>query len=99
MLIHSVYFWLRKDLTKSARDDFRKGLESLRDIDAAYAVYVGSPAATPERPVIEATYDFALTVIFENIEEHDEYQGHDLHRGFLDKHAEKWERVVIYDAD
>jgi hypothetical protein len=99
MLIHSVYFWLKADLTQADRDQFRKSLETLRDIDAAYAVYVGSPALLSDRPVIDSSYDFALTVIFENHEEHDEYQAHDLHRAFLEHHADKWDRIVIYDAD
>jgi hypothetical protein len=98
MLIHTVLFWLRKDLSSSEREDFKAALDSLKDIPSAAAVYVGSPSSTPARPVIDASYDFCLTVLLEDMAAHDAYQQSPLHQAFLENN-ELWERVQIYDAD
>lgn len=98
MLIHTVLFWLRKDLSPSEREDFKAALVSLKDIPSAAAVYVGSPSSTPARPVIDASYDFCLTVLLEDMAAHDAYQQSPLHQAFL-KNKQLWERVQIYDAD
>ena len=96
MLVHSVFFWLKSDADKAA---FRAGLDTLRDIECASAVYVGAPADAGDRPVIERSYSFALTVLFESTADHDAYQVHRLHQAFLDKCADMWEKVVVYDAE
>lgn len=99
MLVHSVFFWLKSDLGLETRAAFAAGLETLKGISAAEAVHVGTPADTPARPVIDATYDFALTVILEDMAAHDAYQQNPLHQRFLEDHAAKWDAVRIYDAD
>ena len=99
MLVHTVLFWLRKDLDGDQLTSFRLGLESLKAIDAAAAVYIGSPSKTPERPVIDGSYDFCLTVILEDIAAHDAYQAHPRHQEFIKTFSSFWKRVKIYDAD
>ena len=76
---------------------FREGLESLKGIESAVAVYVGTPADT-DRPVIDRSYTFGLTVLLEDMAAHDAYQVHELHLGFLNRFGDSWERVVIYDV-
>lgn len=99
MLIHSVYFWLKEGLTLDQLAEFRQGLNSLAKIDGVVALHVGTPAATPPRPVIDASYDFALLVILPNLAAHDTYQVHPLHKAFLAKFGDWWTRVAIYDFD
>jgi hypothetical protein len=53
MLVHTVYFWLKPELTPAQRAEFRQGIESLSGIPAVEAIYVGTPAATEKRPVID----------------------------------------------
>ena len=59
---------------------------------------MGSPSSTPARPVIDASYDFCLTVLLEDMAAHDAYQQSPLTSDILGK-KELWERVQIYDAD
>ncbi len=99
MLVHSVYFWLKPGLTAEKRAEFRAGLERLRGIEAAQAVHVGTPAQTPARPVIDASYDFALAVLLEDLPGHDAYQAHPLHQDFVARFQANWERVLIFDMD
>ncbi len=98
MLIHTVLFWLRKDITEDQLKGFTEGLESMKAIQHAEAVYVGTPAATAERPVIDTSYDYCLTVVLKDVATHDAYQLDPIHIEFL-KNKDLWERAVIYDAD
>ncbi len=98
MLVHTVYFWIKKDLSDERRAAFARGVDSLAGIKCAEAVYIGTPAATA-RPVIDRTYDIGLTVLLKDMAAHDAYQVDPLHVAFLDSFRDDWERVVIYDAD
>jgi hypothetical protein len=98
MLVHSVFFWLRDDIDDEKRQSFREGLESLRGVNVAREVYVGVPADSPSRPVLVTDYDFALTVIMDDMRAHDVYQSHPLHLEFLRQFSGCWTRVQIYDA-
>ncbi len=98
MLVHSVFFWLKPDLSAERAAAFREGVESLTGIKSAAAVYVGTPAET-DRPVIDRSYTIGLTVILEDMAAHDAYQVDPLHKEFLKNFADAWEKVVIYDVD
>ena len=97
MLVHSVFFWLKPGLGEEEFAKFRQGLESLAGIEEAEAVYVGVPAET-DRPVIDRSYTFGLTVLLADMAAHDAYQVHPLHKAFLENFAQDWDRVLIYDA-
>jgi hypothetical protein len=98
MLVHSVFFWLRDDIDEEMRQAFRRGLESLRGVPVVREMYVGVPADSPSRPVLVTDYDFALTVIMDDMSAHDIYQEHPLHLAFLRDFKGYWSRVQIYDA-
>ena len=98
MLVHSVYFWLKDDLSEADRAAFRRGLESLATIKSAHSVYVGEPAATPKRPIVESSYDFALTVILKDIASHDAYQVDPIHLAFVANCSSMWKKLTIFDA-
>ena len=68
-------------------------------ISSANAAYVGTPAATPERPVIDTSYDFGLTVLLEDVERQDAYQVDPIHLEFVNGFKEYWTRVAVYDVD
>jgi hypothetical protein len=99
MLVHVVLFWLRDDLSTEDQAHFVQGLKSLQKIDAAESVFVGTPAATPDRPVIDSSYDYCLTVILRDMAAHDAYQADPLHQSFLDSFRSFWKQVKVYDAD
>ena len=73
MLVHIVLFWLKKDLSDADKKAFYVGLESLKGIASTENVYIGTPADT-ERPVIDKSYDYCLTVLLKSMAEHDAYQ-------------------------
>lgn len=98
MLIHSVFFWLKPETSPTQREAMRQGLEALRGIKAVTALYIGTPAAMPERPVRDNSYSFALTVVFKDIANHDAYQIDPLHKAFDQNFRPLWSRVQVYDA-
>ena len=99
MLVHTVYFWLKPELTAAQRADFRKGVESLGGIKAVDQLLVGTPAKTVKRPIIDDSYSFALTVIVKDIAAHDAYQIDPIHLAFVEGFKTYWSKVQIYDAD
>lgn len=99
MLVHTVIFWLREELVPEERAKFLEGLESLRGIAAVETLHLGTPAQTGERPVIDRSYDYCLTVLLPDLAAHDAYQVDPLHKAFLANFASYWDRVRIIDAD
>ena len=99
MIIHSVFFWLKDDISSDERASFEQGVKMLGDIDHASAVWLGGPAATPQRAVVDASYDYALTCMFSDVAAHDAYQDDPIHHAFIERCKALWSRVVIYDAD
>ena len=97
MLIHSVYFWLASGLSDAEAKKFWDGVSSLLSIETVAQGYVGKPADTEKRPVVDATYDCALIVIFKDRDAHDVYQEHPIHDDFR-KLSHLWTRVQIYDS-
>lgn len=98
MLVHTVLFWLDRNLSSDEIAEFERGLESLRGIPSVRLLEIGRPAPTA-RPVVDRTYDFGVAVHFDDMAGHDVYQSHPLHTGFIAAHSKKWVRVVIYDFE
>ena len=98
MLVHTVFFWLKPELTAAQRADFRRGVESLAGIKSAEKVFVGAPAATEPRPIIDRSYDVALTVIAKDVAAHDAYQVDPIHLAFVEGNKDLWTRVQVFDS-
>jgi hypothetical protein len=98
MLIHSVFFWLKPEVTAAQRVAMQRGIESLRGIQAVEALYCGTPAVMEARPVRDSSYDFGLTVLFKDGAAHDAYQIDPLHAAFNKDFRPLWSRVQVYDV-
>jgi len=96
MFVHTVFFWLKRDLSQADRAAFEKGLASLLEIRTIRHGAWGRPADT-DRPVIDRTYDYGLTTIFEDKAGHDAYQVDPVHTAFVDACSKYWIRVLVYD--
>lgn len=98
MLTHVVLFWAKDDLTAAERGEFAASLRTLPSAPSVSAGWVGTPAAT-NRPVIDRSYTFALTLRFESLADHDKYQVDPIHDAFHDRCAKYWTKVLVYDFD
>ncbi len=97
MFIHSVYFWLKDDLTNAQLEQYRAGLKALTTIGTVTFSYVGAPAGTP-REVVDNSYSHVLIVGFADKAGHDAYQDDPIHDAFRNDCGTFWDRVQIYDA-
>lgn len=97
MFAHSVYFWLKKDLTADQRNQYLAGVRSLTKIPSVRHSFIGTPAAT-DRPIIDRSYSYGLVLFFDDEAGHDSYQVHPIHDQFRSECGSFWEKVLIYDA-
>lgn len=99
MIIHSVCFYLRKDLGEAERRVFWEELGKLKGIESLAGSHVGVPAKVAPRPTVDAEWDFGVTLFFKDLAAHDAYQVHPLHKAFLEKCRPMWEKVRITDLE
>lgn len=95
--VHSVFFWLRPELSREERAAFVQGLESLRDIEMVQYGWIGVPAST-DRPIIDRSYSYALTLVFADDAGQHAYQVHPVHDRFREEFGDFWTDVQIYDS-
>ena len=98
-MIHSVFFWLDEGLSDEEEADFLEGVKSLKAISHIKSTYIGPPAPTEERGVVDNSYSYALIVHFKDVEAQNAYQVDPIHKKFIDNHKDKWTKVVVYDND
>lgn len=98
MVRHNVYFWLDESLTDEQRASFEKGLQALFDIDVVAHGSFGVAATTPERPVTQNSFNYALVLEFDSVEMHNAYQVHDEHTVFVDSFGSWFKEVRVFDT-
>jgi hypothetical protein len=95
---HHVYFWLKSERQNAAdRASFEQGLADLFEIKLVAGGRWAVPAKVMIRPVIDQSWDYALTMQFSTIEEHDAYQIDPDHQAFIGKFKDWWEQVQVKD--
>ncbi|MDD3178933.1 MAG: Dabb family protein [Opitutaceae bacterium] len=99
MLVHSVFFWLKEELSAAQRAEFRREVETLTTLRGVERGFVGTPAAVAERPVVDRSYSVGLTLLFRDRGAHDAYQVDPAHQAFLTRFKASWVRVQIYDCE
>lgn len=98
MVRHNVYFWLDESLTDEQKVEFEGGLAALGEIDVVQSGTYGKAAGTPERPVTQNSFDFALVLEFASVEQHNAYQVHDEHHVFVDRFSPWFKEVRVFDT-
>jgi Stress responsive A/B Barrel Domain len=95
--VHTVFFWLKNPDNAAEKAQLEAGLRSIAAVDTIKTAYIGQPAAT-NRGVIDASYSFSITFIFDNAEAESVYQTHPTHLAFVESCKHLWEKVIVYDA-
>lgn len=96
--VHTVFFWMKDKSNQAEHQALHEGLIELSKIDLIATAYVGMPANT-NRAVIDSTYQFSITFVFDTPEQQADYQTHPDHLAFIAKCSHIWERVQVYDAE
>jgi hypothetical protein len=95
---HHVYFWLKDEFDNAAdRAVFEQGLDSLFEIGLVGGGRWAVPAAVEARPVIDQSWDYALTMQFASIDDHDAYQVDPSHSVFINSFKDWWAQVQVKD--
>ncbi|MBW8888227.1 MAG: Dabb family protein [Fibrobacteres bacterium] len=97
MFVHAVYFWLKPDLSPAQVRQFEELATAMSKAPTVRNLWLGKPAAT-NRPVIERSYSYALTVVFDDAAGEAAYQTHATHDTFREKCGSFWSRVQIFDS-
>lgn len=98
-MTHNVYFWLRPDLAPDEIQRFETEAAKLLKIDGIRSGFVGRPAPTPARPVIDSSYSYHLCLEFDSVEDQNTYQDHPDHHAFVEACRPLWDRVQVYDSE
>ena len=99
MLVHSVLFWLKPDLTQAQREHFLAEVRRLGAIKSIDRIYAGPPATIAKRDVTDRSFDVALTIVFRDGPAHDAYQVDPVHQAFVERNKAFWTRVQIFDSE
>ncbi len=97
MFVHAVYFWLKPETTPAQVRQYEELALAMSAIPGVKHLWLGRPAAT-DRPVIDRSYSYALTVVFSDPAAEEVYQKHPIHDTFREKCGTFWNKVVIYDS-
>ena len=95
---HHVYFWLKEDHKDDAsRAEFEAGLEALLRIGLVQGGMWGRPSPVAPRPVCDQSWDYAISIRFATLADHNTYQDDPTHLAFLARFRESWAKVLVTD--
>lgn len=98
-LLHSVYFWLENPNSTTDQAAFEAAIQKLIITNPqGLRSYLGKPARTELREVVDNSYTYAYIMTFKSREAEAAYQTDPTHLRFIDEAQHLWKKVVVYDA-
>jgi hypothetical protein len=99
MFSHIVVFWTNPAYLGAADDLLAGANKLLKNIPGVLQFHAGK--MTPShRPVVEQSYQVALSLIFPDKKAQDDYQAHPRHIEFVEKYVKRLvKKVVVYDFE
>ena len=95
--VHTVFFWMKEDLSEDEARFFEEGMEKLGRTPSIHSYRWGKPAGTP-RDVVDNSYSYAWIVDFLSTEDQDAYQVDPVHLQFVEDCKGLWTKVQVYDT-
>lgn len=96
--VHTVCFWPKLDVTAQEKQGLLDELNKLKTIASVQRAFIGPPAVTEARAVVDNTYDYAFILWFEDVAAQEAYQIDPIHLAFIEKNERLWGKVVVYDS-
>jgi hypothetical protein len=97
-LIHHVFFWLKNPGSNADLEKLLEGLRTLAKIETVKNIYIGVPADTQKRSVVESSYAASELLFFDDLAGQKTYQDHPIHLNFIKNCSHLWDKVVVYDV-
>ncbi|MGN0001810.1 MAG: Dabb family protein [Sphingobacterium composti] len=98
-IIHQVYFWLKEGITEEEEKDFLGFFRLLKTVPGIKSIYVGKPAPTNPRPVVDNSFSYSITVSYEGMDEINVYEVHPIHLDAIEKYKKYWVKVEVRDSE
>ena len=98
VLVHHVFFWLKKPNSAEDRAKLIQGLHTLEKIETVHDLRIGVPASTEKRDVVDSSYNVSELIFFDDVAGQKTYQDHPIHKKFVQDCSSLWEKVVVYDS-
>jgi len=96
--VHTVYFWLKNPDNQNDKAKFEKSLKTfINSSQYIKTKHIGIPAST-NRPVIDRSYSYCLSLTFASKADQDKYQEEDVHLVFIKESEKLWDKVLVYDS-
>ncbi|NJC24969.1 Dabb family protein [Neolewinella antarctica] len=97
-MIHTVYFWLDRQLTSAEVTNFVTGAKALGAAPTVQSFFGGGPADTKQRDVTDHSFDYSIHLHFASVADHEAYQVDPVHLKFVAEQAHKFATVKVYDS-
>jgi hypothetical protein len=97
-MIHHVFFWLKNPSSKEDLAALIAGLKTLKKIKTVREIYIGVPADTEKRSVVDNSYSVSELLFFDDLEGQKTYQDDPVHQKFIQDCSHLWDRVIVYDT-
>ena len=98
MLTHHVFFWLKNPTSKEDQAKLIEGVNSLSKIETIRQLYIGVPASTEKRDVVDTSWQVSELMFFDDTAGQKIYQDHPIHQAFIKNYGHLWAKVIVYDA-
>lgn len=97
-LTHHVFFWLKNSSSRQDLDQLLQGLQTLGKIETVRKIYIGVPASTEVRDVVDSSFSASELLFFDDAAGQKIYQDHPLHQKFVNECSHLWQKVIVYDS-
>ena len=97
-LTHHVFFWLKNPSSKEDLEKLLEGLHTLDKIETVRKIYIGVPASTEVRDVVDSSFSASELLFFDDNEGQKIYQDHPIHKKFVEDCSHLWQKLIVYDT-
>ena len=98
-IIHQVYFWLKEGITAEEEKDFLEFFKILKTVPGIQSFTAGKPAGTNPRSVVDNSFSYSITVVFEDLAAINVYETHPTHTEAAEKYSKYWTNVQVRDTE
>lgn len=95
---HHVFFWLKNAGSKDDLNKLIEGLQTLKEIETVRKIYIGVPASTEIRDVVDSGFSASELLFFDDTAGQKLYQDHPVHKRFVEDCSHLWNKVIVYDS-
>ncbi|WP_187444008.1 Dabb family protein [Sphingobacterium phlebotomi] len=96
-ILHSVYFWLKADISEEEEQDFLNFFAELHKVPGVQTLQYGKPAPTNPRAVVDNSFQYNLLVTFQDMDDINTYETHPTHLAAAEQYSKYWVKVEVRD--